>query len=119
MRLFEGEGAWWQGYRSISVVRFGTFWRGSYANRESNRITELETTPASQQAQATEEISSNIQSAASGMTSVSGDIRDVTHMAGETEHASSQVAQATQELARQSQGLKAQVERFLSNVRSA
>ncbi len=72
-----------------------------------------------QQNAATQEISQNVQQAFTGTTRVSTDIVSVTRAAGSAKEASSQVLQASADLSKQSEMLRAQINGFLNNMRSA
>ncbi|MBV8537159.1 MAG: methyl-accepting chemotaxis protein, partial [Alphaproteobacteria bacterium] len=86
------------------------------------RINEIATTIASaveEQGAATKEIARNVQQASAGTAEVSSNITGVTQAAGETGAASSQVLGAAGELAKQGETLRADVNQFLANIRSA
>jgi methyl-accepting chemotaxis protein len=86
------------------------------------QINEVATSIASaveEQGAATKEISRNIQQAAAGTQEVATNITGVTQSAGHTGHAATQMLDATKELARQSDTLRSEIDRFLSDVRSA
>jgi methyl-accepting chemotaxis protein len=72
-----------------------------------------------QQGAATKEISRNVQHAANGTSQVSANIFDVKRGAGEIGQASLNVLSAARSLSGESSHLKADVETFLSSVRSA
>jgi methyl-accepting chemotaxis protein len=72
-----------------------------------------------QQGAATQEISRNVQHAANGTSQVSANILDVKRGAGEIGQASLNVLSAARSLSGESSHLKADVETFLSSVRSA
>jgi methyl-accepting chemotaxis protein len=72
-----------------------------------------------EQGAATHEISRNVQQAAQGTQQVSSNITDVQRGASETGSASSQVLSAAQSLSSDSNRLKVEVDRFLTNVRTA
>jgi methyl-accepting chemotaxis protein len=85
-------------------------------------INEITTTIASaveEQGAATREIARNVQQAAQGTGQVSQNIVGVNAAAGETGSAANQVQNSAEELSRQSAALRADVERFLSNIRAA
>jgi methyl-accepting chemotaxis protein len=87
-----------------------------------NEINHVATSIASaveEQGAATREIARNIQQAAAGTQQVSTNITGVTRAAGDTGHAASQMLVATGELARQSETLRAEVDRFLHDIKSA
>ncbi len=86
------------------------------------QINEVATSIASaveQQGAATQEISRNIQQAATGTREVSANIGGVTKAAGDTGAAASQLRASAAELAKQSDALRAEVDHFLSDVKSA
>lgn len=72
-----------------------------------------------EQSTATGEIARNVEEVAHASESVAGEVSMVTQTANETGAAAEQVLSASQELARQSDHLRAQVERFLSDLRAA
>jgi methyl-accepting chemotaxis protein len=85
-------------------------------------ISEIATTIASaieEQGAATQEISRSIQQAARGTQEVSSNIAGVTKAAADTGTASGQVLAASNELAKQAETLRAEVDRFLGDVRTA
>ncbi len=87
-----------------------------------NQINEVAGTIASaveEQDAATQEIARNVQQASQGTTEVSQTISGVTEAAREAGSAAENVLAATNSLNEQSTALKAMVERFLSDVRSA
>jgi methyl-accepting chemotaxis protein len=67
----------------------------------------------------TQEISRNVQQAASGTTQVSSGITVVSKAASDTGSAASQVLSAAGELSKQSETLRAEVDRFLGELRAA
>jgi methyl-accepting chemotaxis protein len=86
------------------------------------RINEIATTIASaveEQGAATQEIARNVQQASKGTSEVSTNIAGVTQAASETGAAATQVHGASSELARQGEQLRADVNQFLTNIRSA
>ncbi|HET7885352.1 MAG TPA: methyl-accepting chemotaxis protein [Bradyrhizobium sp.] len=86
------------------------------------RLSEISSTIAAaveEQGAATQEIARNIQQASSGTAEVSANIVNVQRGATETDSASSQVLSAAQSLSNESTRLKAEVDRFLGNVRAA
>ncbi len=86
------------------------------------RINEIATTVASaveEQGAATKEIARNVQQASTGTNEVSRNISGVTQAAGETGAASTQVLGAAGELAKQGELLRAEVSRFLADIRAA
>jgi methyl-accepting chemotaxis protein len=72
-----------------------------------------------EQGAATQEISRNIQHAATGTQQVSANILDVQHGATETGSASAQVHSAAKSLSGDSNRLKLEVGKFLNSVRAA
>jgi methyl-accepting chemotaxis protein len=86
------------------------------------RLSEISSTIAAaveEQGAATQEISRNVQQAAHGTMQVSSNITDVQRGATETGSASSQVLSAAKMLSGDSTRLKAEVSKFLTNVRAA
>jgi methyl-accepting chemotaxis protein len=86
------------------------------------RLSEISSTIAAaveEQGAATQEISRNVQQAAQGTMQVSSNITDVQRGATETGSASSQVLSAAKMLSGDSTRLKAEVSKFLANVRAA
>ncbi|HXI07785.1 MAG: methyl-accepting chemotaxis protein [Bradyrhizobium sp.] len=86
------------------------------------RLSEISSTIAAaveEQGAATQEISRNVQQAAHGTQQVSSNITDVQRGATETGSASSQVLSAAKMLSGDSTRLKAEVSKFLTNVRAA
>jgi methyl-accepting chemotaxis protein len=86
------------------------------------RLSEISSTIAAaveEQGAATQEISRNVQQAAQGTQQVSSNITDVQRGATETGSASSQVLSAAKSLSSDSTRLKAEVSRFLTDVRAA
>ena len=86
-----------------------------------NRISEIATTIASaveEQNAATQEISRNVQQAATGTMQVASHITDVSCSANETGSASSQVLVSAQSLSKESSHLKQEVKRFLATIRA-
>jgi len=72
-----------------------------------------------EQSAATREIARNVQQAAQGTAEVSDNVGGVTQAAQETGAAASQMLSSASELAKQSTVLRAEVDKFLANVRSA
>ena len=72
-----------------------------------------------QQGAATQEIAGSVQQAASGTTEVSNNIAGVTQAASEAGASASQVLDAANGLTQQSDNLRAEVDRFLGEVRAA
>ena len=86
------------------------------------RMSEISSTIAAaveEQGAATQEISRNIQHAATGTQQVSSNITDVQHGATETGSASTQVHSAAKSLSSESNRLKLEVGKFLNSVRAA
>ena len=86
------------------------------------RMSEISSTIAAaveEQGAATQEISRNIQHAATGTQQVSSNIADVQHGATETGSASAQVHSAAKSLSSESNRLKLEVSKFLNSVRVA
>jgi methyl-accepting chemotaxis protein len=86
------------------------------------RMSEISSTIAAaveEQGAATQEISRNIQHAATGTQQVSSNITDVQHGATETGSASAQVHSAAKSLSSESNRLKLEVSKFLNSVRAA
>ncbi|MFL9825779.1 methyl-accepting chemotaxis protein [Rhodoplanes sp. SY1] len=86
------------------------------------RIAEISASIAAaieQQGAATQEIARNVQQAAAGTTEVASNIGEVDRGATETGSASSQVLSSAQSLSGESNRLKAEVGKFLSNIRAA
>jgi methyl-accepting chemotaxis protein len=72
-----------------------------------------------EQGAATQEIARNVQQAAAGTSEVSSNIAGVTQAASQTGAASAQVLSTASELAKQSEILRAEVDKFLNNIRAA
>ncbi len=72
-----------------------------------------------EQGAATSEIARNVEQAATGTNEVSSNIGSVTQAAGEAGQSASQVLQSANELSQQSDMLKSEVEKFITQVRSA
>ncbi|MBV8534917.1 MAG: MCP four helix bundle domain-containing protein [Alphaproteobacteria bacterium] len=86
------------------------------------RISEIATTVASaveEQGAATKEIARNVQQASAGTTEVSSNITGVTRAATESGTASGQVLRAAADLAKQGEMLRAEIGRFLGDIRAA
>jgi methyl-accepting chemotaxis protein len=86
------------------------------------RVSEIATSislAVEQQGVATQEIAHNVHQAALGTSNVSANIAGVTDAAGETGRAATDVLAATQKMALQSETLKAEVARFLAEVKAA
>lgn len=86
---------------------------------EINQIATTIASAVEQQSAATQEIARNVQQAAAGTGEVSSNIAGVSQAASETGSAATHVQAASVELTRQSEALRAEVERFLANVREA
>ncbi|UCH76240.1 MAG: HAMP domain-containing protein [Rhodospirillales bacterium] len=85
-------------------------------------VSDIATTIASaveEQGASTQEIARNVQQAARGTQEVNENIGGVSRAAGETGAASGQVLNAAEEMARQSEQMRAEVERFLHEIRAA
>jgi methyl-accepting chemotaxis protein len=72
-----------------------------------------------EQGAATGEIARNVEEASAGTTEVTSNVTSVTQAASETGQSSTAVREAAQDLSSQSESLKAMVESFLHDVRSA
>ena len=72
-----------------------------------------------EQGAATQEISRNVQEAATGTTQVASNITEVNRGAAETGTASAHVLSSAQSLSGESGRLKIEVEKFLATVRAA
>ena len=86
------------------------------------RINEIATTIASaveEQSVATQEIARNVQQASAGTNEVSSNIIGVTQAASDTGAASTQVRSSAGDLAKQGETLRADVGKFLANIRAA
>ncbi len=86
------------------------------------RINEIATTIASaveEEGAATREIARSVQEASQGTTEVSTNIAGVTQAAGDTSSAATQVQEAAANLASQGERLRAEVDRFLADLRAA
>ncbi|HWA46895.1 MAG TPA: methyl-accepting chemotaxis protein [Dongiaceae bacterium] len=86
---------------------------------EINNVATSIASAVEEQGAATREIARNIQQAAVGTQEVSSNIGGVTQAAGNTGHAASQMLNAISELARQSDTLRAEVDSFLTDIKSA
>ncbi|MCA1972947.1 MAG: methyl-accepting chemotaxis protein, partial [Caenispirillum sp.] len=84
-----------------------------------NEIASAIAAAVEQQGAATQEIARNVQQASSGTSEVTSNISTVTEAATETGHAAGEVLTAARELSNQSERLKAQVDGFLHDIRSA
>jgi methyl-accepting chemotaxis protein len=72
-----------------------------------------------EQGSATREIASSVQSVAHGTAQVAGNITQVTRGAAETGAASAQVLNSAQSLSAESARLRAELDRFMQNIRAA
>ncbi len=87
-----------------------------------SKVDEISSTIAAaveRQGQATSEISQSVENAAAGAEEVNNNIAGVSDAVEETGRSSDQVLQAAAELSRQSETLKAEIDRFLTEVRAA
>jgi methyl-accepting chemotaxis protein len=84
-----------------------------------NEITSAISISVEQQGSATQEIARNVQEAALGTGQVSSNIAAVNDAAGKTGTASSQVLASAEQLSGQAANLRADVDRFLANIRAA
>jgi methyl-accepting chemotaxis protein len=85
-------------------------------------LDEIATTIASaveEQSAATQEIARNVHEAAQGTGQVSSNIVGVNHAAAETGTAAGQVLTSAEELGNQAETLRADVDKFLANIRAA
>jgi methyl-accepting chemotaxis protein len=76
-------------------------------------------TAVEQQGASTQEIARTVQQAAKGTQDVNSNIESVSKAAGETGTAAGQVLDASRDMARRAEGLRAEVDKFLAEVRSA
>jgi methyl-accepting chemotaxis protein len=88
-------------------------------NVELNHILGSVAAAVEEQAMATRQISENTTEVAAGTENVANSIAEVREGAKATETAARDGLEAASELARQARGLKAEVDRFLANVRAA
>ncbi len=86
---------------------------------EMNQIATTIAAAVEEQGAATSEISRNAQGAAAGTNEVSANIVGVSQAATQTGSAATQVLAAANELSRQAEALRGEVDRFLSDVKSA
>lgn len=86
---------------------------------EINEIAAGIASAVEEQTAATREIARNVEQAATGTEQVTSNILEVTRAASETGSAATQVTATAGELSSKSERLKAQVERFLTDVRAA
>jgi methyl-accepting chemotaxis protein len=84
-----------------------------------NEITSAISVAVDQQGSATQEIARNVQEAALGTGQVSSNIAAVNHAAEKTGSASSGVLASAEQLSKQAVTLRADVDRFLANIRAA
>src|SRR5579872_1440411 len=84
-----------------------------------NEITSAISIAVEQQGSATQEIARNVQEAALGTGQVSSNIAAVNHAAEKTGTASNGVLASAEQLSRQANTLRADVDRFLANIRAA
>ncbi|MEQ9350075.1 MAG: methyl-accepting chemotaxis protein, partial [Alphaproteobacteria bacterium] len=85
---------------------------------EINQISATVAAAVEEQGAATQEIARNVQQAAAGTQQVSSNIAGVNKAANDSGAASAQVVEAAGELSKQSESLRAEVERFLEQVRT-
>ena len=86
-----------------------------------NQMNEISSTIASaveEQGAATQEIARNVEQAAAGTTEVSSNIAGVQQASGETGASAEQMLEAANELSQQSETLRAEVDKFLANIRN-
>ncbi len=86
---------------------------------EINEIAAAIAAAVEEQGAATGEIARNVEEAATGTQTVTINITEVTTAAGETGHAAGEILNATGELSQQSESLKAEVDKFLCQIRAA
>jgi methyl-accepting chemotaxis protein len=84
-----------------------------------NDITSAISLAVEQQGSATQEIARNVQEAAIGTGQVSSNIAAVNHAAEKTGSASNEVLASADQLSKQAVNLRADVDRFLGNIRAA
>ena len=87
--------------------------------REIGEIAAAIAAAVEEQQAATAEIARNVAQAAAGSQGVAGTIAGVTRAAGETGAAAGQVLDSAQQMAGQAEGLRAEVTRFIGEVRTA
>ncbi|MGC2855858.1 methyl-accepting chemotaxis protein [Novispirillum sp. DQ9] len=87
--------------------------------QQVNEVSAAIASAVEEQNAATQEISRNVQEAANGTQSVSQTIQNVTGAAQEAGSASSQVQTASAQVAGEAENLRAMVQKFLADVRSA
>ena len=86
---------------------------------EISRIATAIASAIEEQGAATREIARNVQGAASGTSSVSGNMLGVTEAAAATGNAAQEVLQSAAEVAKQTELLKGEVDGFLASTRAA
>ncbi len=86
---------------------------------EINEIATGIASAVEEQGAATQEIARNVQQASAGTADVASNIQGVTREAGSTGAAAGQVQSAAAELSRQSEELRARVETFLADIKTA
>src|ERR1700722_10015896 len=84
-----------------------------------NDITSAISLAVEQQGSATQEIARNVQEAALGTGQVSSNIAAVNHAAEKTGSASNEVLASADQLSKQAVNLRADVDKFLGNIRAA
>ncbi len=84
-----------------------------------NQITSAISVAVDQQGSATQEIARNVQEAAQGTGQVSGNISAVNKAADKTGSAANKVLFSAEQLSGQAATLRADVDRFLANIRAA
>jgi methyl-accepting chemotaxis protein len=84
-----------------------------------NEIASAISIAVEQQGSATQEIARNVQQAAQGTNQVSSNIAAVNREAGKTGSAANQVLSSAEQLSSQAATLRADVDRFLANIRAA
>jgi methyl-accepting chemotaxis protein len=84
-----------------------------------NEITSAISAAVEQQGSATQEIARNVGEAAQGTSRVSGNIASVNQAAVKTGSAASRVLSSAEQLSGQASALRADVDRFLANIRAA
>jgi len=87
-----------------------------------SKIDEISSSIASaveEQGAATQEIARNVEQAAAGTQEVSSNIGGVSQAANDTGAAATQIQSTAEDLSKQSETLRAEVDRFLANVRAA
>jgi methyl-accepting chemotaxis protein len=87
--------------------------------RQVNQIAAAIASAVEEQGAATQEIARNVQRASEGTETVTRAIAGVTKAASDTDTAAGQVLGAAEELATQGDSLRAEIDRFMSNIRAA